>query len=74
METKEKIKKIILVTILNIVLPTADVFSDLRLIVELWKVSFELRNGWFMKDSAIALLFFFIFFYCIKKRNNFVSI
>ena len=77
MERKEVIKKSLTVAILNIILPTFDVYSDLSFIIYLFKDigPYDERKYWnrYWHDKekeqspkyAIALLFFFLLNYLL---------
>ena len=76
MERKEVIKKSLTVVILNIILPTFDVYSDLSFIIYLFDIGpyDELKwsiRYWYNKEKehspkyAIALLFFFLLNYLL---------
>ena len=78
METKEKVKKVVTVFLLNIVLPTVDIFTDLFFIVELLALDPEQEEIRWLREIknlelnkinfkriqfGIALLFFFLLNY-----------
>ena len=77
MERKEVIKKSLTVAILNVILPTVDVFLDLRFIIYLFDIGpfdeSKLRIKSYYEDEkeqspkyAIALLFFFLLNYVLS--------
>ena len=67
METKEKIKKVITVSILNILLPTIDIFSDLIFIISLLNLNTsESYSDGKKVQYAIPLLFFFLLNYSMS--------